>query len=38
VPIIAGWGGYAGGWPPVALLTIFLMGIVYCLAVPPTST
>ena len=34
VPIITGWGGYSGGSPPVALLTIFLMGIVYCLAVP----
>jgi membrane-associated phospholipid phosphatase len=34
VPIIAGWDGYSGGSPPVALLTIFLMGIVYCLAVP----
>ena len=34
VPIIASWGGYSGGSPPVALLTIFLMGIVYCLAVP----
>ena len=34
VPIIAGWGGYSGGSPPVVLLTIFLMGIVYCLAVP----
>jgi membrane-associated phospholipid phosphatase len=34
VPIITGWGGYAGVSPPVAVLTIFLMGIVYCLAVP----
>jgi membrane-associated phospholipid phosphatase len=34
VPIIASWGGYSGGSPPVALLTFFLMGIVYCLAVP----
>jgi membrane-associated phospholipid phosphatase len=34
VPIIAGWGGYSGVSPPVAVLTIFLMGIVYCLAVP----
>jgi hypothetical protein len=34
VPIIASWGGYAGMSPPVAVLTIFLMGIVYCLAVP----
>jgi membrane-associated phospholipid phosphatase len=34
VPIITSWGGYAGASPPVAVLTIFLMGIVYCLAVP----
>ena len=34
VPIIASWGGYSGGSPPVVLLTIFLMGIVFCLAVP----
>jgi tRNA A-37 threonylcarbamoyl transferase component Bud32 len=34
VPIIASWGGYSGESPPVALLTLFLMGIVYCLAVP----
>jgi tRNA A-37 threonylcarbamoyl transferase component Bud32 len=34
VPIIAGWGGYSGGSPPVAVLTIVLMGIVYCLVVP----
>jgi membrane-associated phospholipid phosphatase len=34
VPIIAGWGGYSGVSPSVAVLTIFLMGIVYCLAVP----
>ena len=34
VPDIASWGGYSGGSPPVALLTIFLMGVVYCLAVP----
>ena len=34
VPIIASWAGYAGASPPVAVLTIFLMGIVYCLAVP----
>ena len=34
VPIIASWAGYAAGSPPVAVLTIFLMGIVYCLAVP----
>jgi len=33
VPIIAGWGGYSGVSPPVAVLTIFLMGIVYCLAI-----
>jgi membrane-associated phospholipid phosphatase len=34
VQIIAGWAGYAGGSPPVAVLTITLMGVVYCLAVP----
>ncbi len=34
VPIISSWGGYSGGSPPVAVLTIILMGIVYCLAVP----
>jgi hypothetical protein len=34
VPIIANWGGYSGVSPPVAVLTIFLMGAVYCLAVP----
>jgi hypothetical protein len=34
VPIIGSWAGYAGASPPVAVLTIFLMGIVYCLAVP----
>jgi serine/threonine protein kinase len=34
VPIIGGWGGYSGISPPVAVVTIFLMGAVYCLAVP----
>jgi membrane-associated phospholipid phosphatase len=34
VPIITSWAGYAGASPPVAVLTTFLMGIVYCLAVP----
>jgi tRNA A-37 threonylcarbamoyl transferase component Bud32/membrane-associated phospholipid phosphatase len=34
VPIIAGWEGYAGVSPPVAVLAIILMGVVYCLAVP----
>jgi hypothetical protein len=34
VRIIGSWAGYAGASPPVAVLTIFLMGIVYCLAVP----
>jgi tRNA A-37 threonylcarbamoyl transferase component Bud32/membrane-associated phospholipid phosphatase len=34
VPIIAGWVGYAGASPPVAVLTFCLMGVVYCLAVP----
>jgi membrane-associated phospholipid phosphatase len=34
VPIIGSWGGYSAMSPPVAVLTILLMGIVYCLAVP----
>jgi hypothetical protein len=34
VPIIGSWGGYSGVSPAVAVLTIFLMGAVYCLAVP----
>ena len=34
VPIIGSWAGYSGVAPPVAVLTIFLMGAVYCLAVP----
>jgi tRNA A-37 threonylcarbamoyl transferase component Bud32/membrane-associated phospholipid phosphatase len=34
VPIIGSWGGYSGVSPPAAVLTIFLMGGVYCLAVP----
>ncbi|MGD0377855.1 MAG: phosphatase PAP2 family protein [Streptosporangiaceae bacterium] len=34
VSMIAGWGGYSGLSPSVSVLTIFLMGIVYCLAVP----
>ncbi len=34
VPIITSWAGYAAGSPTVAVLTIVLMGIVYCLAVP----
>ena len=34
VPIISSWAGYAAGSPPVAVLTIFLMGAVYCLVVP----
>ncbi len=34
VPTIGSWGGYSGVSPPVAVLTIFLMGAVYCLAVP----
>jgi tRNA A-37 threonylcarbamoyl transferase component Bud32 len=34
VTIIGSWGGYSGVSPPVAVLTIFLMGAVYCLAVP----
>jgi membrane-associated phospholipid phosphatase len=34
VPIIASWGGYSAPSPPVAVLTIFLVGIAYCLVVP----
>jgi membrane-associated phospholipid phosphatase/tRNA A-37 threonylcarbamoyl transferase component Bud32 len=34
VPIITSWAGYAGASPPVAVVTISLMGVVYCLAVP----
>jgi hypothetical protein len=34
VPIIGSWGGYSGVSPPVTVVTIFLMGAVYCLAVP----
>ena len=34
VPIIGSWGGYSGISPPAAVLTIFLMGAIYCLAVP----
>ncbi|HET7243544.1 MAG TPA: hypothetical protein VFJ07_01815 [Streptosporangiaceae bacterium] len=34
VPIITSWAGYASASPPVAVLTISLMGAVYCLAVP----
>ena len=34
VTIISGWGGYSAPSQPVAALTIFLMGAVYCLVVP----
>ena len=34
VPIIGSWAGYSTPSPPVAILTIFLMGAIYCLAVP----
>ena len=34
VPIIASWGGYSAPSPPVTVLTVFLIGIVYCLVVP----
>ena len=34
VTIIGSWGGYSGISPPVAVVAIFLMGAVYCLAVP----
>jgi membrane-associated phospholipid phosphatase len=32
--IIGSWGGYSAPSPPVATLTIVLMGAVYCLVVP----
>ncbi len=34
VPIIGSWAGYASGSPVVGVLTFYLLGIVYCLAVP----
>ena len=34
VPIIGGWAGYASASPFVGVLTFYLLGIVYCLAVP----
>ena len=34
VPIIGSWGGYSAPSPPVAALTIILVGAVYCLVVP----
>jgi len=34
VQIIASWGGYSAPSAPAAVLTIFLMGIAYCLIVP----
>ena len=34
VYIIADWGGYSAPSPPIAALTIFLIGAVYCLVVP----
>ena len=34
MPVIGSWGGYSGVAPPVAVVAIFLMGAVYCLAVP----
>jgi membrane-associated phospholipid phosphatase/tRNA A-37 threonylcarbamoyl transferase component Bud32 len=34
VPIIASWGGYSDPSPPVAVLTLLLVGIAYCLVVP----
>ena len=34
VAIIGSWGGYSGVSPPVAVVTFFLMGVIYCLAVP----
>jgi membrane-associated phospholipid phosphatase len=34
ISIISGWGGYSAPSAPIAVLTLFLMGAVYCLAVP----
>jgi membrane-associated phospholipid phosphatase len=34
ITIISSWGGYSAPSPPVSVLTIFLMGAVYCLVVP----
>ena len=34
ITIISGWGGYSAPSPPVMVLTVFLMGAVYCLVVP----
>jgi hypothetical protein len=34
VQIISSWGGYSAPSPPVAVLTIFLVAITYCLVVP----
>ena len=34
MPVIGGWTGYASGSPSAGVLTFYLMGIVYCLAVP----
>jgi len=34
VAIIGSWAGYSALSPPVAVLTIFLVGAVYCLVVP----
>jgi membrane-associated phospholipid phosphatase/tRNA A-37 threonylcarbamoyl transferase component Bud32 len=34
VRIIGSWGGYSAPSPPMATLTLFLVGAVYCLVVP----
>jgi tRNA A-37 threonylcarbamoyl transferase component Bud32 len=34
ITIIGSWGGYSAPSPPVVVLTVFLMGAVYCLVVP----
>jgi hypothetical protein len=34
ITIISSWGGYSAPSPPVVVLTVFLMGAVYCLVVP----
>ena len=34
IAIISSWGGYSTPSPPIAMLTVFLMGAVYCLVVP----
>jgi membrane-associated phospholipid phosphatase len=37
ITIIGSWGGYSAPSPPVAVLTLVLMGAIYCLVVPGRS-